>query len=395
LRAARAAKTRRGGLPVERGRLESAFLWVERNQIPQRFTGAAPVPLRVLPGGIGPNTGIGARLAYVPFYARPDLDVFFAAGGSLRGYWVLEATAGYRRGALFGYGYTRRRFRQDRFAVTEDNRALLTRDDLAVGDRLRFDLDDWTTGGLLGVRATDRLNFAGGLAYAVYDPAENDLRAVNTNGPSLLLTERTRYLSLSTHLLYDSRDSRYERGFGERYTPNTDELTDRPLSPHRGTLLSFEAFRFLENSATNGNFTQYQFEVQQYVSFRSEYHTLALRHRTTFTDPDNDAGAPFYLLPYVGGNYTLRGYPNFRFRDLHATLTNLEYRWRVWILMDLVAFVDVGKTFSEADAWGFTDLDRSVGGGVRLASTRSTFVRLEVARSRENTRVILVFNAAF
>ena len=187
----------------------------------------------------------------------------------------------------------------------------------------------------------------------------------------------------------------YLRGFGERYAFNTDAFTDRPLNPHRGTLLAASVQHFIEQTSTAGDFMQYTIEAQQYVSIRNDYHTLALRHRSVFTDRLGSAQVPFYQLPYLGGNHSLRGFSTYRFRDVHALLYNAEYRWRVWIMMDLVLFADAGKTFAEADQWGVTDLETSLGGGLRVTTTQSTLMRFEVARSPEDVRFIVTFNAAF
>lgn len=395
LQAAREAKTDADLAPKPRTRLESTLLWVEENNIPLILAGALQTPVRVLPGGIGPETGIGGRLAYVPFFRRDDLDVFLAAGGSHRGYWALEATAGYRQPRWFGYSYARWRDRRDRFTVTAQNTRLLD-DGFSIGNEIRYDVADLTTGGVVGLRPTPALTLAVGGAYAQYDPNPDPNNQYDEpGGPSIPFSEQTRYTGVTAHLIWDTRDARYERGFGERYTPNTDALTDRPLSPHTGTLLTVEGMRFFESTNTDGDFAQLTVEAQQYLSFWSKYHTLALRHRTVLTDPDNRARVPFYQLPYLGGAHTLRGYDTFRFRDLHALVYNVEYRWQVWLMADLVLFADAGKTFDEATAWGLTNLQTSVGGGLRIATGRSTLVRLEVARSPEDVRFIVRFSSSF
>lgn len=395
LQAAREAKTNSELTPPPRARFESALLWIEQNNIPQRLTGAMQTPFRVLPGGIGPETGIGGRLAYVPFYQRDDLDVFVAAGGSTRRYWALEATAGYRQPRWFGYSYARWRDRRDAFTITVQNTRLLD-DGFAIGNEIRYDVGDVTTGGVFGVRPTPALTLAAGAAYALYDPDPDPNNQYDApGGPSIPFSERTRYTGVTAHLIWDARDARYRRGFGERYTPNADALTDRPLSPHTGTLLTVEAERFFESTDTEGDYAQLTIEAQQYLSFWSDYHTLALRHRTVLTDPDDRARVPFYQLPYLGGDHTLRGFDTFRFRDLHALMYNVEYRWQIWLMADLLLFADAGKTFDHAATWGLTDLETSVGGGLRIATNQATLVRLEVARSPEDVRFIIRFNSSF
>ena len=352
-------------------------------------------PFRILPGGIGPEAGVGARLAYVPFYRRPDADVFLAAGGSTRGYWALEATAGYRQPHWFGYTYGRWRDRRDNFTVASQNTRLLNRG-FSTGDDIRYDVRDATAGGVLGLRPTPSLTLAAGAAYALYDPdPDPDNEFANLGSAAIPFSERTRYTGLTAHLVWDTRDTPHQGDFGARYTPNADGLTDRPLSPHTGTFFAVEAERFFESTDTDGDYAQLTIEAQQYLSFWSKYHTLALRHRTVLTDPDDRARVPFYQLPYLGGDHTLRGFDTFQFRDLHALLYNVEYRWQIWLMADLLFFADAGKTFDDAATWGLTDLDTSVGGGLRITTNRSTLVRLEVARSPEDVRFIISFNSSF
>jgi len=395
LQAARVAQAEFRTQAPTQTNLESALLWIEENNIPQQITGAANAAVRILPGGIGPETGLGARLAYTPFYRRSDLDVFLAGGVSTRGYWGVEATAGYRTDRWFGYSYGRWRHRRDEFTVaTRDRR--LREDGFVVGDQILYDLDDGTVGGVLGVRPTRSLSLALGGAYAVYHPtADPDNQYGAPGGPALPFTAQTRYRGATAHLIWDTRDARYKPDFGERYTPNTDALSDRPLSPHRGTFVAIEAMRFYEATATDGDFAQLQIEGQQYLSFWSKYHTVALRHRTVFTDPDDTDGVPFYQLPTLGGDHTLRGYGSFRFRDLHALVYNIEYRWQIWLMVNLVVFADAGKTFGSVEEWGLTGLDTSVGGGLRIATDQAALLRLEAAHGPDGVRWIVTFSNAF
>ena len=52
---------------------------------------------------------------------------------------------------------------------------------------------------------------------------------------------------------------------------------------------------------------------------------------------------PFYLMPTLGGNDTLRGFREYRFRGPHAILRRREYRWEIWSGLDGALFYDAGK----------------------------------------------------
>ncbi|MFB6097990.1 MAG: BamA/TamA family outer membrane protein, partial [Salinibacter sp.] len=207
----------------------------------------------------------------------------------------------------------------------------------------------------------------------------------------------TRYATLGAHVTLDRRDVRYTREFGTRYVPSGDDLTDRPLNPDHGTLLSLDYLRFRELSDVDASFSQLRLEAQQYVSFFNGYHTFALRHRSTFTDPDVGEVVPFYWLPYAGGNFTVRGYDEFRFQGgRHGVLYNLEYRYKVWHHADVVLFGDAGKVFDSIEEWGVTNLRYSYGAEIRFTTPRTTLFRVGVAfDENHSSRLVFEFSNVF
>ena len=52
---------------------------------------------------------------------------------------------------------------------------------------------------------------------------------------------------------------------------------------------------------------------------------------------------PFFLLPTLGGNDTLRGFRAYRFRGPHSILLQGEYRWEIWSAFEAALFYDAGK----------------------------------------------------
>lgn len=389
LRAARAERTEHRRVP-QQAPLERFFLWVEEQRLLQQLTGAVGRKVRVLPGGLGRGSGVALRVAYVPFPERSNLDVRLSAGGSVLGYWLLEGSVGLRREAWFGYAYSRLQRRPETTYIAAQATPTLE-------DERTFDFTNWATGGVLGIRPLSGLSLAASASY---------LRQAAEAGPSELMPAdpgilnpgtSTRHVSVGGHLTLDLRDVRYTRDFGMRYIPLADELTDRPLNPDSGTLLALDVTRFVNQGGADATFTQAKIEAQQYVSFLNGYHTFALRHRSVFTDPDAGSAVPFYHLPYVGGNFTLRGYNEFRFRGPnHALLYNLEYRYKVWHHADAVLFGDAGKVFDDAEAWGLTDLRYSYGAGVRFVTPRKTLLRVGVAFDEDQSAQLIVeFNNVF
>lgn len=382
LRAARAARRKHQRAP-QRATLERFFLWVEERKLLQQLTEVVGRKVRVLPGGLGRGSGVALRVAYVPFTGRSDFDVRLSAGGSVRGYWLLEGSVGLRRGTWFGYAYSRLQRRPE-------TTYLAAQETPTLADERTFDYINWVSGGVLGLRPRPALAIAASSSY-LRQAAEAGASALRPADPDILNPgTSTRYLSVGGHLTLDLRDVRYAREFGARYLPLTDDFTNRPLNPDAGTLLSLDARRFVEQGGPDANFTQVEIEAQQYVSFLNEYHTFALRHRSVFTDLDEGDAVPFYYLPYVGGNFTLRGYDEFRFQGpSHALLSNLEYRYKVWHHADAVLFGDAGKVFDDIEQWNLSDLRYSYGAGVRFITPQRTVLRFGVAFDEDQSAQLI------
>jgi hypothetical protein len=139
-------------------------------------------------------------------------------------------------------------------------------------------------------------------------------------------------------------------------------------------------------------------EVQQYLPLPGlpPSRRLALRARVEKVEPLFDGDAiPFYNLPGLGGQESLRGFLFDRFVNDGTLLLNAEYRYPIWDTFDAVVFVDAGQSFN-----GFGDVaaDRfqfSYGGGVHLLSGRKLGGRLEAAYSEDGVQVILTVTPTF
>src|SRR6476659_391592 len=65
---------------------------------------------------------------------------------------------------------------------------------------------------------------------------------------------------------------------------------------------------------------------QRYVPILRGNWVLFLGLRASTTATTGGHAVPFFLMPDLGGN-DLRGFANYRFRDLHSILITAEYRW--------------------------------------------------------------------
>lgn len=114
---------------------------------------------------------------------------------------------------------------------------------------------------------------------------------------------------------------------------------------------------------------------------------IALHAMASRIDPVGDGRVPFYLMTTVGGSDSIRGFREFRFRDAAAINLNAEYRWEAFSGLDLALFVDAGDVGPTWRSLVGKDLKTSWGGGFRFNTNRRVFLRVDVASSREDTRI--------
>jgi outer membrane translocation and assembly module TamA len=101
-------------------------------------------------------------------------------------------------------------------------------------------------------------------------------------------------------------------------------------------------------------------------------------------------------MPSLGSGSTLRGFSGWRFRDLHSLLMSGEFRWIPNRLgLDMALFYDTGKVTPRFRDISWRGLASDVGIGIRFHGPFATPLRVELARSREGTRLVFAGSAAF
>ena len=91
---------------------------------------------------------------------------------------------------------------------------------------------------------------------------------------------------------------------------------------------------------------------------------LAFRGWTVFSDVGPGHEIPFYLLPTLGGQNTLRAYHNYEFHDQNLLVVNAESRWAIFTHVDAALFFDAGNV-----AAAYRDLNLDKTSGRRRAQT--------------------------
>lgn len=169
------------------------------------------------------------------------------------------------------------------------------------------------------------------------------------------------------------------------------DLRDSEGYTRRGTLLSATYHDYRGNENGVFSFRRIDGAAEQYLPILHGNWVIFLGVWASTTMTDNGQEVPFFLMPDVGG-HDLRGFKDYRFRDRHSILWTAEYRWYAQEFLDAAIFYDAGKTVPTRGSLDFNGLHSSIGAGVRLHTSLSTLVRLEVAHGREGLRFIIGFS---
>jgi outer membrane protein assembly factor BamA len=131
-------------------------------------------------------------------------------------------------------------------------------------------------------------------------------------------------------------------------------------------------------------FNRYEAEAAGFLPLAGSRIVLALHGWMVKTEADPGKAVPFYLQPSLGGPYSLRAYPNYRFHDNNMLAATAEVRLALMTHLDLAVFADAGNV---AERTRDLDLDkRSYGAGIRLHTRRETFAMFDAARGEEGWR---------
>jgi len=176
------------------------------------------------------------------------------------------------------------------------------------------------------------------------------------------------------------------------------DFTDGPPRRSGGTALILRFDYSHDLTDDRYRYGRYVAEVRQYlpVGFLPETRRLALRGRLEQAGPLlGGTDVPFYQLPNLGGQTSLRGFRSRRFQDNGSLVLNAEYRYPIWSNVDAAVFVDAGQVFGDvADVRG-NRFHWSYGGGLHVLNRNGLSARLEVAGSTEGVRTIITVEPTF
>jgi hypothetical protein len=238
-----------------------------------------------------------------------------------------------------------------------------------------FSYTPWGGGGRLDFDLSRHLSVGGGVNYidiqtdsgATGPSIEERFSPADTPGLEL---DQFKYVNSTARAAFDWRSQLGYSGSGGLYRAQFDD--------------------FRENDNDQYSYRSLEAEVVQMIPLLRANWVIALRGVTTITDIEDTDAVPYFMLPSLGGGTTLRGYPDFRFRDRHRLLMNAELRWTPARVLDMAVFYDTGKVAARKGDINFEDLEDSYGIGMRFIGLKGYAFRVEVAHSREHQARLLV-----
>jgi hypothetical protein len=186
-------------------------------------------------------------------------------------------------------------------------------------------------------------------------------REVFVDDPVFALAVQPNYAHAEASVTADTRDHRGHATRGGVYRAAWSTFTDR--------------------GAGTFTFQRYEAEGAHFVPLAQNRWVVALHGWLVASQTGDGKLVPFYLLPGLGGNNTIRAYTDYRFHDRNLVVVNAESRFALFTHVDAAVFVDAGNVAARvADL----NLDkRAYGVGLRLHSERATFARLDLAHGAD------------
>jgi outer membrane protein assembly factor BamA len=365
--------------PHEPNALERGMYVAEDRVIPLLQRDGLYAKFGSLTTGSGTAFGIGVRDRSL-VRGLGSLDVW--AAGSFSRYWALEARGQYplTEGGALSLDGAIRRFSypsEEFFGIGPSSRG---RRDTS------YAFSGTTAVASLIARPNRRFSFSGGIGYLDpeigrgrgTEPGDNDdlsIHDVFTDQSAPGLAVQSAFVKSSFSAAYDYR---------------------MPVNARRGGWYRFEATRYDDRSGGDQSFSSYTLDLRQFVSILAERRVFAGRIWVATTEPAGGSRVPFYLMPALGGNDSLRGFRHNRFRGPHALLLQGEYRWEIWSGLDAALFVDAGKVALRRADLDFDDLEHDYGFGFRFNTDNAIIFRVDAAfGSRDGKRLHVVFGGIF
>ncbi len=135
-----------------------------------------------------------------------------------------------------------------------------------------------------------------------------------------------------------------------------------PGTARRGGFYGITGHDYSDRDKAFG-FQQVVYEAIQHVPVLREAWVFSFRARAATTIDKDDQQIPFFMMPYLGGSSSLRGYTSLRFRDRNSLLLQAEWRIMASRFLDSAVFYDAGKVAARPSDLNFDGMQHNFGFG--------------------------------
>ena len=335
--------------------------------------------------GFHPKLGsltTGSGFAYGAGFRDRDLfsnkgSLQIWAAGSVKRYWATEARLTFPRLAnnhlhLEAWGSHRDYPQENFFGLGPDS----DRD-----DRSDYAIRTNHFGGRAGVRPVEHLLLGGGMEYLEPRLGEGQ----NDQFPDVTDTfPPSDVPGIDAHADFIRSEAFVEVDYRE------------PLYPKKGGWYRLDFSHYDDRATSQFTFNRLDADLRQFFGFLAGRRVIATRLFVSTSDTSAGQTMPFYFMPTLGGNDTLRGFREYRFRAPHAILAQAEYRWEIWSGFDGALFYDAGKVADRREDLGFKDLETDYGIGFRFNTNSGVMFRVDAAfGSRDGNHLYVVVGGVF
>ncbi|MGE0864356.1 MAG: BamA/TamA family outer membrane protein [Vicinamibacterales bacterium] len=168
----------------------------------------------------------------------------------------------------------------------------------------------------------------------------------------------------------------------------------QPKNARKGGWYRVNFGHFVDQDLGAYSFNRLDVDLEQFVSFLAERRVLVGRIAVSTSDVKAGQSVPFYLMPTLGGNDSLRGFRDYRFRGPHAILLQGEYRWEIWSGLGAALFYDAGKVALTREALSIRNLEHDYGFGFRFNTNNGVVLRIDAGfGSRDGKHLFIVFGS--
>ncbi len=167
---------------------------------------------------------------------------------------------------------------------------------------------------------------------------------------------------------------------------------DNIFFPSRGIFTTINFVSFGPLTGSDFDFKRTIADLRGFFNLRGN-HIFALQGYGNFTG----GNPPFYELPALGGQNSLRGYFLGRYRDRNYLMTQLEYRTILFWKIGVAGFAGVGDVYGHLSDLSLNKIKYSLGGGLRFViDVREKLdVRLDLGWGKNSSGVYFAIEEAF